>query len=110
MKAADRERRAIILALFRGVIQDTAVDTGRAAGNWQTTAREPARGEINTRGIAAAVAGIEPNISALDEPTYLTNNVPYIAYLEYGTPKMAAHNMVGRNIRRIVAAIRRRNR
>ena len=85
---------------LRGIIELTAVDTGRARANWQTTNRTPAKGTVpypskgkipegrsetsilsqTVAAGAAAIAKIKP-FSVL----WITNNLDYIIELEYGS-------------------------
>jgi hypothetical protein len=92
----DEASRAIVLALFSGIIQDTRVDTGRLRGNWQTSVGQPATGDrdrLDPNGTAAtteAVNTIEPG-----QINYLTNNLPYALVWEQ------QDGMVARNMQRI---------
>ncbi len=91
--------RKIMLDVFVRVILRTPVDTGRARGNWQTTLGSPAAGEIDRKtkvgggapaSEAAAIVATFPG----DGYVYLTNNVPYILPLEYGSSGQAPAGMV----------------
>lgn len=103
---ADQARRKIILDLFSAIIVDTPVDTGRAQGNWQTTAEEPAHGTIERFGEAESIAEIDQNISGPDGVTYMANNLPYIEPLEYGHSGQAPEGMVRKNVARIGAIVK----
>lgn len=97
--------RATIIELFRAVIQDTPVDTGRLAGNWQTTASTPAAGEVN-RGKGAAEA--EATLTVKKPGVYwLTNNLPYAQRIEFDghSSVKAPQGMVRINLRRITAIL-----
>lgn len=103
-KRISQARRKIVLDLFRSVILDTPVDTGRARGNWQTNVGEAARGTID-RADKEGTAAIQDVLSTLstltdDEVIHLTNNLPYIIPLEQGSSQQAPHGMVARNVRR----------
>jgi len=102
---ADKDRRAIIIKLFTSVIRDTPVDTGRARNNWLTSIKAPAAGTPNppSKSAADALSAAAGPLGKLGDDAYLTNNVEYIGYLEYGTPKMAPFVMVRRNMARIVS-------
>lgn len=80
--------RAIKIEIFRRVIMNTRVDTGRAKGNWQITEGSPAKGEVenfdtSTGGQLSAEKLMEMNtvIKGISL-SYLTNNLPYIHKLE----------------------------
>jgi hypothetical protein len=82
----DTNVRGITLSLFKGIIMSTPVDTGRARGNWQTTVGEPATGTVERLDPSgsATVAELVANMGGAGKVTWLTNNLPYIAVLEYG--------------------------
>jgi hypothetical protein len=97
----DRTVRAIKLELFRSVIMDTPVDTGRARGNWQATVGAPAGGTLDSATATDALASVQANLGKLSDVSWLTNNLPYIARLEDGYSKQAPAGMVRRNMARI---------
>lgn len=98
-------RQAIIIELFSSIILDTPVDEGRARGNWQTTANEPATGEIERLDKKGDVTVAEVvnvvSTSASDGTLYLANNLEYIEPLENGHSGQAPAGMVRKNIARI---------
>lgn len=108
-------KRGVSLSLFNSIIQDTPVDTGRARGNWQTSVREPAGSVLERDDKAGSEARKDAERvvgnSGLEDPIYMTNNLPYIEPLENGSSKQAPEGMVKRNfarIRRLIqAAVRR---
>ncbi len=82
----DANCRAITLHLFSAIIQSTPVDTGRARGNWQTTVSTPTRlitERLDPSG-GNAIAEVFANAGGAGKITWLSNNLPYIAVLEYG--------------------------
>ena len=83
---------------LRGVVLKTPVDTGRARGNWQVTINESPENEINTEDKTGNNTISEGTDRVKRVPSfaiiYITNNVPYIVYLENGTPTQAAHGMI----------------
>jgi hypothetical protein len=99
--------------LFKSVIDDTRVDTGRARMNWQATEDAPASSTIEgpgkrgsaTREAAGAIASeaAAGRLRGIDGigVTYLTNNLPYIRKLEQ------LDAMAGKNVARIQQIIRR---
>jgi len=91
--------RKIMLDVFVRVILRTPVDTGRARGNWQTTLGGPAASEIDRKtkvggGAPASEAASVVATFPGDGYVYLTNNVPYILPLEYGSSQQAPAGMV----------------
>lgn len=97
----ERTVRAIKLELFRSVIMDTPVDTGRARGNWQATVGAPAGGTLDSATATDSLASVQANLGKLSDVSWLTNNLPYIARLEEGYSKQAPAGMVRRNMARI---------
>jgi hypothetical protein len=106
---AEETVKAIKMALFRSIIQDTPVDTGRLAGNWQSTLNSPASGESSAMGKATAISGINPGKAS--DTAFLTNNLPYAARIEFEgwSHTKAPQGMVRRNVNRIAAIIRNRS-
>jgi hypothetical protein len=84
--AIDANVRSITIALFKGIILSTPVDTGRARGNWQTTIGAPASGTVEGADPsgAAAIGAVFANQGGAGKITWLANNLPYIQVLEYG--------------------------
>ena len=80
--------KQVCLEVFKRFIMRTAVDTGRARGNWQVEINRAAVGTVDegmwdqvfNRG-AAKIAQIPPF-----SVTHITNNVEYVYYLEYVRP------------------------
>lgn len=97
--SVEQADRAIKIELFTSVIMDTPVDTGRARGNWQTSAEQPAQGVLERSGEGSALADMEQNLGG--EVTYLINNLPYARRLEYGHSGQAPQGMVRRNVARL---------
>lgn len=83
----DSVRRGVALRLFKAVIMDSPVLTGRLRANWQATINVPARssslaedktGQAAIQGATAAVRA-----SKLNDILILTNSLPYVARIEY---------------------------
>lgn len=100
-KKLERTVRAVKLELFRSVILDTPVDTGRARGNWQATLNSPATEEIENESMSVALAGVAANLGKVNDVSFLANNLPYIEELEDGSSKQAPAGMVRRNMARV---------
>lgn len=99
----DEAKLAVILELFGSIVKDTPVDSGRARGNWQASFNGPINTQTNRRDKDATLV-INEIIGALkpgDGVWWLTNNLPYIAKLEYdGHSKQAPEGMVRKNVAR----------
>jgi len=106
----DATKRAIILELFGSVVMDTPVREGRARGNWQASFNSPISGETARKDKNGALV-INEIIGALkpgDGVWWLTNNLPYIARLEYdGHSKQAPEGMVRKNVSRIESIVKK---
>lgn len=86
-RESDRQIRQKIIAVVGGIIERTPVDSGRARGNWQATIGAPAAGPIERKDKTGTVTkrAAQPAIrQATGNVFYLTNNLPYIAHLEFG--------------------------
>ena len=78
--------------LYR-IVQKTPIDTGRARGAWQMTVVEVNEEEfLGGDGLQNAM-GVLPAIKG-SSIVYLSNNVPYIIYLEKGSSKQAPEGMI----------------
>ena len=99
-KTADAEVRKICLDLLTGIVLKTPVDTGRARANWFTSIGSPSNETTNFtadagRGItapnqsAASITAISRGGADIAKATgnilWITNNLPYIYRLEFGT-------------------------
>ena len=82
--------RKVVLDLYTRVILATPVDTGRARGGWACSVGAPDTsdtGRTDTTGqgsVGAMTSQISAQQSVLGVKMYLTNNVEYIRFLEYG--------------------------
>jgi len=110
IKEVDETRQATTIELFSSVILDTPIDTGRARGNWQVSMNAPIKSEIDrldTSGNKAVQDVIDTVMkSFFDGTIYLTNNLPYIEALEFGSSNQMPEGMVRRNVNRIQQIIR----
>lgn len=89
--------KAIKLSLFRGVIKDTRVRTGRLRGNWQISVGTPILGEIDRLDKTGnkVISDVVQKITH-DDIDFLTNNLPYAQIWE------GRDGMIARNVLRIV--------
>lgn len=99
-------RRGVVLKLFSAVILDTPVDTGRLRGNWQVSANQPVKNEIDREDKSgrAPIAEVEraAKESDGDTPLFLSNNLPYAGRIEFEgySHTKAPEGMVRRNVAR----------
>lgn len=99
---ATRIQRVIAFELLRRIIIKTPVDTGRARNNWQVTINEPAEGESNDP--QASSTGVSTiNSVGLGQTIFITNNVPYIIFLEEGSSGQAPAGMLEISISEVAA-------
>jgi hypothetical protein len=104
VEAHGKIARTAALDLFGGVIKATPVDTGRARGNWQTSVGEPAPSEIDRNdksGVQALGEAQAKTPEGAGQEVFLTNNLPYIYSLEYGSSAKAPEGMVRINFARV---------
>lgn len=87
-KTADAEVRKICLDLLTGIVLKTPVDTGRARANWFTSVGSPS-GNVTASTDPSGSSAISSGLSAISQATgnvlWITNNLPYIYRLEFGT-------------------------
>lgn len=87
-------QKKIALQALIGVVNRTPVDTGRARGAWQVTLATVPDKEFRSRNpIASGTARIEAKTATFSS-IFITNNVPYIIFLEGGSSKQAPRGMV----------------
>jgi len=82
----------------------TPVDTGRARGNWQLTIDDPAVLEkYSDRPIEEGMATLKT--LGIFQVVFITNNVPYIVYLEKGSSSQAPNGMVEITLQELLNAV-----
>ena len=87
-ETADAEVRKICLDLLTGIVLKTPVDTGRARANWFTSIDSPSTNITESRdpsGSSAISSGMGAISKATGNVLWITNNLPYIYRLEFGT-------------------------
>lgn len=102
--AHNKITRVATLELFRGVILDTPVLSGRARGNWQVSVGAPVTGELEREdksGSAALADAEQSTPPGAGQLTYIANNLPYIQSLEEGSSKQSPEGMVRKNVDRV---------
>jgi len=91
--------------IFADVVAGTPVDTGRAMNNWMISVGSPSRevtekgggsSTISTSKQAEATAGLA-TVRPFDT-VWISNNVPYIGFLEEGSSQQAPNGWVERAI------------
>lgn len=110
MKVPDKAlalHKKIAFQALRSVVMKNPVQTGRSRGNWQVSTGEPAQGAVDTIDKDGA-ATISKGLAALEglkpyEIVYISNNVPYIVYLEEGSSQQAPAGMVAVTIEELKA-------
>ena len=99
----EKEVRKRVLRAFTEIVLRTPVDTGRARGNWLTGKGYSAgysenvadqSGATTIQNGANEVASWKPIFSVQNE-FWITNNLPYIKFLEDGKSDQAPAGMVG---------------
>lgn len=102
-KKANVDMRLVVRKLafesFKRIILRTPVDTGRARANWGVTIGQPRTGftvEGFDKGGGATMAAAQAAVQQFDcnGSIFITNNVPYIGPLEYGSSTQAPAGMV----------------
>lgn len=88
--------------LFSTIIMTTPVDTSRAMNAWFCTVGGPST-QVSTSLDKSGAAAVEKmraaaNSAGPGDSIWLSNNVSYIVYLEFGTSKMRPVAMVGRAV------------
>ncbi len=97
-EVCDKTFRGTSIAMSRGVIEKTPVDTGRARGNWFPSFDTPST-EITSKTSKLGAESIIRTVQKVSELTtdksfFLTNNLPYIVVLENGSSTQAPNGMV----------------
>jgi hypothetical protein len=93
--------RESLIELGTNVITGTPVDKGAAQGNWNSaygTADESTR--ANVVGAGASIGSLESKLRVLGlgDLFYMTNGLPYIRKLEYGSSEQAPSGMLRVNV------------
>lgn len=84
----DKTMRGVSQRLFKAIIFDSPIDTGRFRGNWQASGATPKLGQLDlfdksgNKTVADMTQYIKTAASA--EQFTLANNLPYAAKLEFG--------------------------
>jgi len=105
--ATEKEVKKLVLAIHSDLVIETPVDTGWASNNWVLTIGTFSPDPLGTRE-NFSTAQMNDGLSSLlnwkvDKGTiYITNNVPYISFLNEGTSMQAPPGYVDAIIQRRV--------
>jgi len=92
--------KSLALQIDQSLVLNTPRDTGRAAGNWITSIKEPSREvrEIESNG-GIPTEDLDVIASAkLGDTIYISNNLPYIGVLNDGSSQQVAAGFVEKSI------------
>lgn len=97
--------KKLALDALTGIVLNTPVLTGRARGNWQVSINQPIetmvdkedRGGNSTISAGSVVINNANPFSVI----YITNNLPYILFLEEGSSSKAPGGMVAITLERL---------
>jgi hypothetical protein len=106
--AMEKTIRGSAIELFRAVILDTPVITGRLRDNWQASMQKPATGvlPISSSGVTMMAAASKANEFDLGDKLYFANNVEYALKVERGIPGgQRPQGMLAVNLAKFRAAI-----
>ncbi len=91
--------------ILAGVVEETPVLTGRARGNWQVSLGSPIESALEIMDQNGEITKAKGNaIIEKMKPfgvVYITNNLPYIEFLEEGTSDKAPDGMVAITLDRL---------
>lgn len=102
--ATEKTVRGTAIALWRAVILDSPVDSGRFRGNWFASYGQPARvtttatDKTGSRAINNATREVMGATDWTD--LWLSNNLPYAQRLEFGYSDQAPNGMIRVNVAR----------
>lgn len=121
-------KRGVLLKLFRAVIEDTPVDTGRLRANWKFTLGSAAdtpdaqldlydsesknipKGGTPVNNVALVSAAVlDANVTGEDQTYCISNSLPYTHRIEYEgwSHEKSPQGMVRKNLVRIAEILRK---
>lgn len=106
--ASEKTIRGSAIDLFKAIIKDTPVISGRLRDNWQATIGRPAFGTlpVGTESATINAAADKANEYLIGDRLYLTNNMEYANKIENGVPSgQRPQGMVAVNIAKFQSAI-----
>lgn len=90
----------LTLRIDANLKEDTPVDTGHAQSNWVPQIGSPFRGIVGSKESpdnSASQQGLATVLSSYNlaaGPVYISNNVPYVKYLDQGTSQQAPQDFI----------------
>ena len=103
-----KSRREMVNALTQQTLEttrrETPIDTGRSRAAWSSALTQAGQNG-SASGAASEEGHAVQSETATISATSSTNRVPYIAYLEYGTSKMAPFAMVRKSLAKVISQI-----
>ena len=100
--ATEKTVRGTAIALWKAVILDSPVDSGRFRGNWfasSTTPETKVTTNIDKAGAVSVSRATTEVLTASDwENMWLANNLPYSERLEFGWSNQAPSGVVRTNV------------
>ncbi len=107
-KDVAKAAKALILEIDSELRKSTPVDTGHARANWVPSVGQPHTGEA--QGDAAHASGVGQVIGyeLSMGPLYVSNGVPYVQNLNYGSSRKAPAMFVEAAVDRALAKIERK--
>lgn len=91
----DTVRKNIAMTAYTSISARTPVDTGRARGNWQIGINKDPQDQLERKGFGSNEELPKLKLAKADDTIYISNNLPYINRLEYGSSKQSPNGMVG---------------
>ena len=111
-KGIPESRKRLVTEVAANVVEKTAADnpvrSGRSRAGWQAALEQIASGPVAMDTDRVAQGGEGRSTTTHDQTTTLvtsTNTVPYIAFLEYGTSKMAPFAMLRQSLAAVMGTI-----
>lgn len=99
--------------IFADVVAGTPVDTGRAMNNWMISVGNPSRSTTDKGGNKASVKAAKRSAADAElaqvrpfDTVWISNNLPYITFLEEGCSKQAPNGWVARAIQNNFAKLK----
>lgn len=106
---ANDYKAMVTLTILDRVLDMSPVDTGRYRANWQVEIGHPkmralkAKDKTSDRTLMKGTAVIER--ASLDDDIWITNNVVYAPFLEFGTATMKPFRILGRALALVESSV-----
>ena len=94
--------KKLTLDVTANLIETTPVDTGHARANWVPSIGEPSRGEQSSAAAQVSGQAAVATATQIDQPVYVSNNVPYIQKLNEGSSTQAPAGFIQRAVQRAI--------